>query len=69
MKLSRMLVVVLAMVFMGLVSAGSAEAAQKRNLAPGAASYRGGSGVINGFSITFVQLLRFWKSGVRYWYD
>ena len=67
MKVSRMLVFVLALAFVGMMAAGSAEAAQK-SLSSGKVSFRAGQ-TINGYSISWATLLKYWKMGIRYWYD
>jgi hypothetical protein len=63
-----MLVFVLALAFVGMMASGSAEAAQK-SLGSGKVSFRAGGPTVSGYSISWITLLKYWKTGFRYWYD
>lgn len=65
MKLSRVVIVLALAAVLGLASAGTADAAQKGSF--NRLSYRA-SNVINGFSFSFIELLRLWRHGYRYEY-
>jgi len=67
MKLSRMLVLAMAVAFVAVMATSSAEAATK-SLGSGKVGYRAGT-VVNGYSISWTTLLKYWKQGIRYWYD
>ena len=68
MKLCRMLVFVLALAFVGMMASAPADAAQK-SLGSGKVSFRAGSPTVSGYSISWAMLLKYWKMGIRYWYD